>query len=330
MTTILLDESAINTKEYKIFKPFQYPKAYDYWLKQNQAHWLHSEIQMSSDVQDWHSKLTASEKHLVGMTLKGFTQAEIVVNDYWTQKVFKWFNKYPEICLMASAFGNMETVHQVSYSYLNETLGIEDYDAFMYEPTAKAKIDRIVNIHGNNKKDMMRSIAVFSAFTEGVSLFSSFAILLSFSRRNLLKGVGQVISFSVRDESLHSDGGCWLFRELAKENKDLLDDTLKREIYEAARETYRLEEAFIDKTFELGDIEGLSAYDLKQFIKNRVNIKLGDIGFKANYEDIDQEALKRMEWFDFLTIGVEHGDFFASRVTTYSKGVNQKDAWDNI
>jgi ribonucleoside-diphosphate reductase beta chain len=317
------------TRKRDIYSPFEYPKAYDYWKQQQQAHWLSSEVAMASDISDWSMKLTPSEKNLIGMTLKGFTQTELVVEEYWSQKVFNFFPK-PEIAMMCMAFANMESIHVEGYAYLNDSLGITDYDAFLYEPTAKAKIDRLIDIKGNKKEDIARSLAVFSGFTEGVSLFSSFAILLNFSRFNKLKGVGQIINFSVRDESLHSEAGCWLFRTFMAEHPEIFTDELKRDLYQAGRDTYDLEASFIDKAFELGDVDGLTAYDLKEFIKNRVNVKLGDLGLKANYEDIDQEALKRMEWFDFLTVGVAHVDFFASRVTDYSKAVQSKDEWDEI
>ena len=172
---------------------------------------------------------------------------------------------------------------------------------------------------------MARSLAVFSAFTEGVALFSSFAILLNFSRFNKLKGVGQIISFSIRDESMHSEAGCWLFREFIKENPELWTDGLKKEIYEAARLTVSLEDDFIDAVFENGAIEGLDPKDLKAFIRNRANVKLGDLGLKTNWKNIDQDALKRMDWFDYLSTGIESQDFFAQRVSTYSKGTMDTD-----
>jgi len=317
------------TSKRLIYAPFEYPTAYDYWEKQQQAHWLHSEISLSSDIQDWNFKLNSSEKNLIGMTLKGFTQTEIIVEEYWSNKVAKFFPK-PEIVMASICMANIESIHIKAYSYLNESLGIEDYEAFLYEPTAKAKIDRLMNMEGKKKEDIAKSLAVFSAFTEGVSLFSSFAILISFSKRNLLKGVGQIIAFSVRDESLHSNFGCYLFRTFMAENPEIFTDELKSEIYQAGRDTFELESSFIDKAFELGDIEGLTSYDLKNFIKNRINVKLGDIGFKANYEDIDMDSLKRMEWFDYMTVGVAHDDFFASRVTDYSKGVISSGDWDDV
>jgi ribonucleoside-diphosphate reductase beta chain len=170
-----------------------------------------------------------------------------------------------------------------------------------------------------------KSLAIFSAFTEGVSLFSSFAVLLNFSRFNKLKGVGQIISWSIRDESLHSQAGCWLFRKFIEENPEIWTDEFKRDIYQAARDTVTLEDDFIDKVFEDGEVEGLDPKDLKVFIRNRANQKLGEIGLKKNWKNVDEDALKRMEWFDFLSVGVEHTDFFSQRVTAYSKGTTNFD-----
>lgn len=316
-------------KKREVFAPFEYEQAYEYWLQQQQSHWIHSEIGLSGDIQNWKMNLTEAERHLIGMTLKGFIQAEILVGDYWTQKVYNFFPK-PEIAMMAMTFGAWESTHMKSYAYLNESLGLEDYDAFLYEPAVKAKLDRLVDTTGKSKEDIAKSLAVFSAFTEGVSLFSSFAILLSFAPRGLMRGVGKIIEFSVRDESLHSNAGCWLFRTFVSENPDLLTDELKREIYQAGRDTWKLEEAFIDKAFEYGDIEGLTKAQLKNFIRHRINVKLGDIGFKAEYDDINDELLKDMEWFDLMTIGVEHEDFFSNRVSSYAKAIHSADDWDEL
>jgi ribonucleoside-diphosphate reductase beta chain len=306
--------------ERKTYKPFLYEKAYDFWLSQQQAHWLSTEVQMAGDIQDWKLFLTDAEKNVISGILKGFIQTELVVNDYWTTRVCKWF-KHPEIVMMGTTFGAFESIHAIGYAYLNDSLGIEDYDAFLYEPTAKAKIDRLIDIPlESSKEEIAKSLAVFSAFTEGVSLYSSFAVLFSFSRFNKLKGVGQIIAWSNRDESLHSNAGIWLFREFVKENPEIWTDELKKEIYEAARTTVALEDDFIDKVFEKGNIEGLDPKDLKQFIRHRANVKLGELGLKTNWKNIDQEALKRMSWFDALTSGNSQQDFFAGRETNYNKG----------
>lgn len=215
------------------------------------------------------------------------------------------------------------TVHAVGYAYLNDSLDLKDYDAFLQEPTAKAKIDRLLNIDPNTKdlKEIAVSLATFSAFTEGVSLFSSFAILFNFSRFNKLKGLSQIINWSILDESLHSQAGTWLFRTLVKEFPEIWTDDVKQRIYEAARETIKLEDAFIDKVFEHGEIEGITVHDIKQFVRNRANVKLGEVLCKTNWKNIDQDSLKRMAWFDALSQGVSQTDFFQNRETAYGKGV---------
>ena len=152
------------------------------------------------------------------------------------------------------------------------------------------------------------------------SLFSSFAVLLSFKMRNKLKGVGQIVEWSIRDESLHSEAGCWLFRTLIQENPKLKTQELEAAINEAALLSLKLELDFIKKIYELGDLEGCSQYDLENFIKNRVNTKLGDLGYKPIVSNIDMTAVERMKWFDHLSAGKQHTDFFANRVTNYSKG----------
>lgn len=310
------------------YAPFEYEQAYRYWELQQQSHWLHTEIAMASDINDWKTTLTEAEKNVIGNILKGFTQSEVFIGEYWSSMVSNWFKK-PEIQLMSAAFSSMESIHAVAYAYLNQSLGLEDFSAFLHEPTAKSKIDRLITTKGKTKKEIARSLAIFSAFNEGVNLFSSFAVLLNFSRFNKMKGLGQIIAFSIKDESLHSEAGCWLFRQLVQEYPEIWDDELKKEVYQAARDTVELEDAFIDKVFELGDIEGLTAKDLKAFIRHRTNTKLNDLGLKKNYTNINKEALERMNWFDVLSAGVSHADFFAQRVTDYSKGsIDFSKIWD--
>lgn len=302
------------------YAPFEYEQAYKYWELQQQSHWLHTEIAMASDINDWKIVLTENERNVIGHILKGFTQSEVFIQEYWSQMVSKWFKK-PEIQMMSAAFASMESVHAVSYAYLNQSLGLEDFSAFLHEPTAKAKIDRLIETKGKSKEEIARSLAIFSGFNEGVNLFSSFAVLLNFSRFNKMKGLGQIIAFSIKDESLHSEAGCWLFRTLVAEFPEIMNDELKKSIYQAARDTISLEDSFIDKAFELGPIEGLDPKDLKNFIRHRANTKLGDLGMrKKNWTNIDKESLQRMAWFDVLSGGVNHADFFSQRVTDYSKG----------
>lgn len=312
------------TKPRLVYKPFEYQEAADYWLKQQQAHWLHTEVPMMSDLTDWNSNLNETEKNIIGSILKGFAQTETVVNDYWSGLVTKWFRK-PEIIMMATTFGAFETIHAEAYSLLNETLGLDNFDEFLEDEATMAKIQNLMDARDifqdeTDWHEVAKSLAIFSAFTEGVNLFSSFAVLLSFKMRNKLKGVGQIVEWSIRDESLHSEAGCWLFRTLIQENPKLKTQELEAAINEAALLSLKLELDFINKVYELGDLEGCSQYDLEHFIKNRVNTKLGDLGYKPIISNVDLTAVERMKWFDHLSAGKQHTDFFANRVTNYSKG----------
>ena len=259
------------------FKPFEYPIYYtEGWLKQAQAFWLHTEIPMQGDVKDWNERLTPAEKNLVGNILLGFAQTECAVSDYWTNMVTDWFPKH-EIKQMAMMFGSQETIHATAYSYLNETLGLDDFSAFLHEPAVAEKFELLTSTTAEWKhedlatnpqarKEVGRSLAIFSAFAEGVSLYSSFAVLYSFQMRNLLKGIGQQMKWSVRDESLHSKMGCQLFRHMCDEYPELLDEC-KESIEEASKLIVELETNFIDMIFEQGDLENLEKDDLKEFIK---------------------------------------------------------------
>jgi ribonucleoside-diphosphate reductase beta chain len=313
-----------------VYKPFEYQEAYDYWLKQQQAHWLHTEVPMMSDLNDWKQNLNETERNIIGSILKGFAQTETVVNDYWSGLVTKWFRK-PEVIMMATTFGAFETIHAEAYSLLNETLGLENFAEFMEDEATMAKIEALTSVRdsfngGKDIHEIAKSLAIFSAFTEGVNLFSSFAVLLSFKMRNKLKGVGQIVEWSIRDESMHSEAGCWLFRTLVNEHPEVKTPELEAAINEAALLSLKLELDFISKVYELGDLEGCNKYDLEHFIKNRVNTKLADLGYRPIISDVDMTAVDRMKWFDHLSAGKQHTDFFANRVTNYSKGHMEWDA----
>jgi ribonucleoside-diphosphate reductase beta chain len=308
------------------YKPFEYQEAFDYYLSQQRVHWLADEVPLASDLNDWKQKLTESEKSLIGNILKSFAQTEVHVNDYWSSNVSKWFPK-PEIIAMTSTFGSFESIHAHAYARLNEELGLEDFQAFLEDEVSSAKIERLLSIPNDTIEERAQSLAIFSAFTEGVNLFSSFAILMSFQLRNLMKGTGQIVEWSVRDESLHSQAGCWLFRTLLDEQPELNTEALRNKIIEACHLSVQLEFNFIDKAFEMGEVEGLNIDQLKNFIKARANEKMIELGYNAVYNDIDPNLLKQMEWFGHLTSGKTHQDFFAGRVTDYSKSTSD---WSNL
>lgn len=320
------------------YKPFEYPEYYlEGWLPQAQAFWLHTEIPMQSDLKDWNEHLDEPERNLVGNILLGFAQTECAVSDYWTGMVTKWFPKH-EIKQMAMMFGSQETIHATAYSYLNETLGLEDFEAFLHEPSIADRFEFLMETTADwtpedlktnpeARKEVARSLAIFSAFAEGVSLYSSFAVLYSFQMRNLLKGIGQQMKWSVRDESLHSKMGCRLFRHMCEEYPELKEEA-RGSIEEAASFIVQMEHKYIDKIFEQGDLENLTSYDLKNFIYRRTNEKLEELGYESLFE-YDHDSANNLDWFFHLTGGHTHTDFFAIRPTDYAKA-GEGDDWDDI
>ena len=314
------------TEPRHFYKPFEYQQAFEFYKNQHRAHWLADEVPLASDLNDWRLNLNESEKNLIGNILKSFAQTEVHVNDYWSGKISQWFPK-PEIVAMAGSFGAFEAIHAEAYARLNDELGLDDFQAFMEDEASRNKIERLLETPSETLEEKALALAIFSAFTEGVNLFSSFAILMSFQLRNLLKGTAQIVEWSVRDESLHSQAGCWLFRTLMQESPELDTVEMRNNVIEACNLSVKLEFDFIDKAFEMGEIEGLNKEQLKNFIKARANDKMKELGYNPVYNDIDPALLKQMEWFGHLTSGKTHQDFFANRVTDYSKSTGD---WSDL
>jgi ribonucleoside-diphosphate reductase beta chain len=319
------------TDKRAVYRPFIYPEAFQYFMLQQQSHWLPTEVKMSGDIKDYQEVLTEAEKQVVVKILRLFTTIECDAEDYW-MSVARWFGGHPEIAQMAATNAGMESIHIWGYDYLTQSLNLplSEYGEFLKDPAMLAKKKRLGEVLSKTDtlEDKAVSLAVFSAFTEGVSLFSSFAVLMSFSLSGKLKGVGNIVSWSVKDESLHSDAGCWLFRTLISEKPELFTPDLKDRIVDAARVAVSLEDNCIDSVFSSGEIEHISGTDLKQYIRFRANTKLNDLGLKKNWKSIDMEAVRRItSWFDVLTGGSTINDFFDTKSTNYSKGHVD---WDKI
>lgn len=307
------------TDERVAFKPFQYQWAYDYWFKQQNAHWLHTEINMQNDVTDWREHLNEEERNVIGNILKGFTQTECEVGNYWSSYVPKWF-PVPEIKMMAQTFGAFETIHANAYAYLNDTLGLDDFEAFLEDKATMDKLQVLMDVAPNTTdlSEIARSIALFSAAAEGIQLFSSFAVLLSFRKSNRLTGIGQQMIFSVKDESTHSEAGCKIFRTIIEENPELWTEELRKSVYDGIHYALQSEFTYINKIFELGDLETITKEQLKNFMYDRANRKLVELNLKPIY-NVNKQLLNEMEWFYILVSGEQQTDFFANRETGYSK-----------
>ena len=306
--------SLLGTREY--YKPFDNPWMFDYYVLQNQMHWMPESVALHTDVKDWQD-LSDTEKNLLTQIFRLFTQSDVDVASGYIDKYMRIFRK-PEARMMMSSFANMESIHQHAYSLLLDTVGMPEieYKAFSdYEEMAD-KHDYVGNFKPTlkDKRAMAKTLAVYSAFTEGLQLFSSFAILLNFPRFGKMKGMGQIVTYSIRDESLHVEAMTKLFREFIKENVDIWTDDFKKEIYQACREMVALEDKFLDLVFEMGDIEGLTKKEVSQYIRYIADRRLLQLGLKPNYKVKDNP----LGWLDEV-LGVEHQNFFEGRATAYMK-----------
>lgn len=301
----------------KVYRPMEYPQYFDYFQKQNQAHWMPIEVNMESDINDYRHKITPEERNLVTNILRFFTQGDLEVSNNYNSHLIPFFPK-PEIKMMLAAFAQMEGIHVWAYSYLNDSLGLPDseYSAFLDIKAMRAKYDYIQNFDVRTIEDLAVNLAVFGGFMEGVSLFSSFAILMHFPRMGKLKSVGQIVTWSIRDESLHSKGVCQLFRDLISENRHIWTEELQKTLYSACQDMVALEDAFIDTCFQMGDVPGLKADEVKQYIRFIADRRLADLGLDPVY-GLTKNPLP---WLDTMINAKEHTNFFENRATEYTKG----------
>ena len=309
-----------------VYKPFRYPWAYEAWLIQQRIHWLPEEVPLADDVKDWHHKLAPEERHTLTQIFRFFTQADIEVNNCYMKHYARVFQP-TEVQMMLAAFSNTETIHIAAYSHLLDTIGMPEteYQAFFRYKQMKDKYDYMQGFGTDTKPDIAKTLAVFGGFTEGLQLFASFAILLNFPRVNKMKGMGQIVSWSVRDESLHTESIIRLFRAFIAENPEIWTAEFQRELYVACDTVVEHEDAFIDLAFELGGVEGLNAPEVKDYIRYIADRRLSQLGLQPIYR-IERNPLP---WMDEMLNGLEHTNFFENRATEYSKAATQG-SWDEV
>ena len=303
-----------------IYKPFQYPWAYDAWLTQQRIHWLPEEVPLGDDIKDWHNKLNAGEQNLLTQIFRFFTQADVEVNNCYMKHYSQVF-KPTEIQMMLAAFSNIETIHISAYSYLLDTLGMPEteYQMFLQYKAMKDKYDYMQEWGTATKTDVAKTLAVFGAFTEGLQLFASFAILLNFQRFNKMKGMGQIVTWSVRDESLHTNSIIKLFRTFVSENPEIWNVELEKDLYTACSTIVDHEDAFIDLAFEMGGVEGLEGHEVKQYIRYIADRRITQLGLQPVYK----VGKNPLPWLEEMLNGVEHTNFFENRATEYSRAATQ-------
>ena len=308
------------------YKPFRYPWAYDYWKLQQQIHWMPEEVPLGEDCKDWASNLTDTEKNLLTQIFRFFTQSDVEVGGNYMENYMPLF-KPVEVRMMLAAFSNMETIHIAAYALLLETIGMPDseFSAFMDYEEMAAKHDYLGRFGVESERDILTSMAVFGGFTEGLQLFASFAMLMNFPRLNKMKGMGQIVSWSIRDESLHCEGMIRLFHTFAAET-GALTKAVADDIIDCCKTVIKLEDKFIDLAFAMGPVEGMTSEDIKRYIRFIANWRLEQLKLPKIFEGVDQHPLP---WLTEITNGVEHANFFEARATEYSKGATQGE-WHGV
>ena len=320
--------SHLLTDERSYFKPFAFPWAYEAWLKHEQSHWLHTEVPMAEDVKDWKKKLSEGEKEFLTNIFRFFTQGDIDVAGGYVKNYLPYFAQ-PEVRMMLLGFAAREALHIAAYSHLIETLGLPEttYNQFLQYQEMKDKHDYVIKHSSKNGtiEATAQHIAIFSAFTEGMQLFSSFIMLLNFPRHGLMKGMGQIVTWSIVDETQHCEAMIKLFRTYIEENREVWTDELKSKIYSIAEKMVELEDKFIDLSFGISEMKGLTKDEVKKYIRYIADRRLISMGMKGIYK-IKKNPLP---WVEEMINAPIHGNFFESRVTDYAKGA-MTGRWEDV
>ena len=311
----------MDTRDY--YKPFNYPWAYDAFVASEQMHWLWTEVPMNEDVKDWQKKLSDDEKDFLAKIFRFFTQGDIDVSGAYVKNYLPYFPQ-PEVRMMLSSFAAREAIHIAAYSHLIETVGMPEstYNEFLEYGEMVEKHDFFLKLQ--DEKSLPAQIAAFSAFTEGMQLFSSFVMLLNFARWGKMKGMGQIIAWSIADETLHTESMITLFRTYMTENRRLWTDALKSKIYTIAEKMVDLEDQFIDLAFNNHKMEGLTKEEVKKYIRYICDRRLIALGMKG----IFGVKKNNLPWVDGM-LGVTHTNFFENKVVDYAKGAIKGD-WGEI
>ena len=296
------------------YKPFHYPWAVDLTTRHEKAHWIEDEIDLSEDVTDWKgNKVTKKEKEYITNILRLFTQSDVAVGqNYYDIFIPKFKNN--EVRNMLGSFAAREGIHQRAYALLNETLGLPDseYHAFLEYKEMTDKVDFMMDSDSSTLHGTGIALAKM-VFNEGISLFASFVMLLNFQRFGKMKGMGKVVEWSIRDESMHVEGNSKLFKAFCAEHSRIVDNDFKAEIYKMAKTAVKLEDKFIDLAYEVGGIEGLKAEEVKEYIRYITDRRLLQLGLKPNFKVKDNP----LPWLEWVLNGADHTNFFENRVTEY-------------
>ena len=303
-------------------KPYEYPQLYEYVPAIRHSYWIHTEFNFTSDIQDFKSKLTDTERSAIKNTMLAISQIEVAVKSFWGDLYHRM--PKPEIGSVGSTFAESEVRHADAYSHLLEILGLnKEFKALKKKPVIMKRVQYLESALKNSKSDDNReygeAILLFSLFIEHVSLFSQFLIIMAFNKhKNMLKGISNVVEATSKEEQIHGDFGIDLIKILRNEHPEWFTAEYHETIQDMCNQAFEAESELVDWIFEDGELDFLPKSVVIEFLKNRFNKSLESIGIDSVF-DIDETLLNQTEWFDDEIIGTKHGDFFVKRSINYSK-----------
>lgn len=307
-----------------VYRPFYYPKAVEIDKEHEKMHWVEDEVPLGDDVNQWKSgKITDDEKAFTTNVFKFFTTTDVMVGTFYIDHLIPVL-KNNEVRNMLVGFAGREKTHQKAYALLNDTLGLPEsiYSSFLDYKEMKEKAEYTLEADTTTVRGLGLALAK-DMFSEGISLFSSFAMLLNFKRYGKLMGMCKILDWSLLDESKHLEGISWLFKTLTSEHPRIVTDKFKREIYDMCRTIVDLEDNFIDLVFANHVIEGLTKEEMKLYVRYIADRRLIQLGLKGNF-NVKQNPLV---WLDWILGASTHTNFFEQKVAEYEVSGLQGDNW---
>ena len=310
-------------EESKSYKPFNYPWAYDACVQQVQMRWIPEEVNLASDLDDFHNKLTEKEQEFIRHIFRFFTQADSDVAGGYVNNYLPKFKAH-DIRMMLLEFAAAEVNHMRSYSLLLDTLGMPEKEYFNFNNYAQMRekhdymVDKqyLKSISYSEKEAIALDLACFSLFGEGLQLFSSFIMLLNFSRQGLMQKMGTIVHWSIKDEDHHVKSMIRLLKAFVDDHPEAWSDKVKLAIQGICESMVELEDKFIDLVFDEGDCRNLNREDVKMYVRYTADVRLKSVGLEPKF-NVPKNPLKWVE--EFLQLP-EHTNFFEREVTEYTQG----------
>ncbi|WP_461533681.1 ribonucleotide-diphosphate reductase subunit beta [Sinomicrobium sp.] len=304
------------------YKPFEYPDVLQFTEAINKSFWVHSEVDFTADTQDFHSYLNPAERKAIKNSLLAIAQIEVAVKSFWGN-IYHHFPK-PEFNGLGSTFAECEFRHSEAYSRLLEVLGYNnEFKDLLTVPVISDRVEylssALKNANSEDNKKYVVSLILFSILIENVSLFSQFAIILSFTRfKGYMKNVSNIIAWTSVDEQIHANAGIYLVNKIREEYPDFFDDETVEHVKSTVKNSLEIEGKILDWIFEEGELETIKKRDLLNFMKYRIDDSLDKIGLGRIY-NITSEEYAPLRWFEEEVFANSLDDFFAKRPVDYTK-----------